>query len=362
MMKHIAVTNKQGALKSKSNYIIAILLLTVTLILSIMIAVSIGTAKLSLMDVSSVISHKLFGIGDYELYGQGAVHDVVWLMRLPRTILAVMVGMGLSLVGIVMQAVVKNPLADPYILGVSSGASLGATAGVLLGMGAIFGANSISVCAFLGAFGVSILVQFIANVGGRANSTKLLLAGMALSSVCSAFSSAIVYFADDLEGIKTITFWTMGSLAGANWKIIWLISPIVILGAVFFISQARTLNLMLLGDDTAITLGTNLHKWRIIYLLISSIVVGVIVYASGMIGFVGLLIPHVMRMLVGTDHKKLIPLSCLAGAIFLVWSDILSRVILPSNELPIGILISMIGAPFFVFMMIRRTYGFGGAN
>lgn len=345
---------------SSKKYFSLYIVMLIILFCSIILAVSIGTVKLEISDVVGVIAYKILGKGDANLYGVGPIHDVVWLMRLPRTLLAVLVGIGLSLVGIIMQAIVKNPLADPYILGISSGASLGATAGVLLGIGALFGSNGVSVCAFIGAFAISILVQAISNIGGRANSTKLLLSGMALSSVCSAFSSAIVYFASNLEGIKTISFWTMGSLAGANWDILGLLTPIIIIGTVFFITQSRILNLMLLGDEVAVTLGRDLHRFRMVYLLVSSLVVGVIVYASGMIGFVGLLIPHVTRILCGTDHKRLIPTACLMGAILLVWSDLLSRVIIPNNELPIGILISMIGAPFFVYMMIRRTYGFGG--
>lgn len=352
--------NKIQRAQSQKKYISIYIIMLGILLISVVIAVSIGTVKLEIKDVINVMGYKLFGKGDAMLYGQGPIHDVVWLMRFPRTLLAILVGIGLSLVGIVMQAIVKNPLADPYILGVSSGASLGATAGVLLGIGALFGQNGVSMCAFIGAFAVSILVQVISNIGGRANSTKLLLAGMALSAVCSAFSNAIVYFASDLEGIKTVSFWTMGSLAGANWNMLGLLTIIIILGTIFFITQSRILNLMLLGDEVAITLGTNLHRFRMVFLLISALIVGVIVYASGMIGFVGLLIPHISRMFCGTDHKRLIPIACLTGSIFLVWSDLLSRVVIPNNELPIGILISMIGAPFFVYMMIRRTYGFGG--
>lgn len=352
--------NQNTLIEGKSAYWAICIVMLLMLVASVITAVSVGTVRLEISEVVKVVLYKMFRIGDSALYGEGPVHDIVWLMRFPRAILAVGVGIGLSLVGIVMQAIVKNPLADPYILGVSSGASLGATAGILLGVGRLFGANGVSLCAFIGAFAISILVQFISNIGGRASSTKLLLAGMALNSVCSAFSSAIVYFSSNLEGIKTISFWTMGSLAGADWKVLWVLMPVVLIGALFFVSQSRTLNLMLLGDEAAITLGTDLHGFRMIYLLFSSVIIGVVVYASGMIGFVGLLIPHICRMFCGTDHKRLIPVSCLVGAIFLVWSDLFSRVIIPSNELPIGILISMIGSPFFVYMMVRRTYGFGG--
>lgn len=201
---------------------------------------------------------------------------------------------------------------------------------------------------------------FIANLGGKANSIKLLLAGMALSAVCSAFSSFIVYFANNKEGMQSIAFWLMGSLSGAKWDSIFIIAPIVMISILFFWTQSRILNLMLLGDEVAITLGRDLHIYRQVYLLVSSLIVGFVVYAAGMIGFVGLIIPHIIRMLVGTDHKKLVPISALAGAIFLVLADGLCRIIIPKTELPIGILISLIGAPCFVYLMIKKTYGFGG--
>ena len=259
-----------------------------------------------------------------------------------------------------MQAIVKNPLADPYILGISSGASLGATAAILLGIGVALGENFVGISAFIGAFTISLGVVFIANLGGKANSIKLLLAGMALSAVCSAFSSFIVYFANNKEGMQSIAFWLMGSLSGAKWDSIFIIAPIVMISILFFGTQSRILNLMLLGDEVAITLGRDLHIYRQVYLLVSSLIVGFVVYAAGMIGFVGLIIPHIIRMLVGTDHKKLVPISALAGAIFLVLADGLCRIIIPKTELPIGILISLIGAPCFVYLMIKKTYGFGG--
>ena len=259
-----------------------------------------------------------------------------------------------------MQAIVKNPLADPYILGISSGASLGATAAILLGIGMTLGENFVGIAAFIGAFCISLAVLFISNLGGRSNSMKLLLAGMALSAVCSAFSSFIVYLANNKEGMQTIAYWMMGSFAGAKWDNLTVIVPIVILAVLFFWSQSRILNLMLLGDEAAVTLGTDLHIYRQVYLLISSLIVGFVVYSAGMIGFVGLIVPHVVRMLIGTDHKKLIPVTALVGAVFLVIADGLCRIIIPRTELPIGILISLIGAPCFVYLMIKRTYGFGG--
>lgn len=207
---------KNGIFHGKPIYVLAVILLTVLLVISILTAVTIGSVDLSVKDVYSVILYKVFGIGDPEVYGVGAMSDIVWFIRLPRILLATAVGMGLAVAGVVMQAIVKNPIADPYILGISSGASLGATVAIFLGVGAVFGSNSIGICAFIGAFLISVLVQITANIGGRANSVRLLLAGTALGSVCSAFSNFVVYIAGDRDGIQTVTFWLMGSLAGSE--------------------------------------------------------------------------------------------------------------------------------------------------
>ena len=336
------------------------LLLAVLLVLAFLWALSIGTVKLSFVQIYEGIVNQFTSGMAIETAGQGPVHDIIWLLRLPRLVLASLVGMGLSVCGVIMQAVVKNPLADPYILGISSGASLGATAAILLGIGVALGENFVGIAAFIGAFAMSLGVLFISNLGGRSNSIKLLLGGMALSAVCGAFSSFIVYFANNKEGMQSIAYWMMGSFAGAKWENLMIIGPIVILAVLFLWTQSRMLNLMLLGDESALTLGTDLHIYRQIYLLVSSLIVGFVVYSAGMIGFVGLVVPHVIRMLVGTDHKRLIPVAALTGAIFLVVADGLCRIIIPRTELPIGILISIIGAPCFVYLMIKRTYGFGG--
>ena len=340
-------------------YLCAVVLLLVVLVGSVLFAVTVGSADLTVRQVYEVILFEWFHIGDPATLAQGAVHDIVWYIRLPRIVLGVAVGMGLATVGVVMQAVVQNPLADPYILGISSGASLGATAAILLGIGA-FGSNSVGVCAFLGALGVSFAVIGLSHLGGRATPVKLVLAGVALSSVCSAISNFIVYVADDPGRFMTVTFWLMGSLAGAEWESNGVIVLVVLLAIAFFLTQSRTLNLMLLGDDT-IRISINfLRRYRQVYLVMASLVVGFVVYASGVIGFVGLMIPHVIRVLFGVDHRKLLPLSALAGGIFLVWADVVARTILPNAELPIGILISIVGAPAFVLLLVKKTYQFGG--
>ena len=343
-----------------SGYLFMCALLVIVLAIAILWALSIGTVNLPLQQIFAAVVNQLQSDTPIDALGKGPIHDIIWLLRLPRLILAALVGCGLSVCGVIMQAIVKNPLADPYILGISAGASLGATAAILLGIGLSFGENFVGIAAFIGAFVISLGVLFISNLGGRSNSIKLLLAGMALSSVCSAFSSFIIYFANNKEGMQTVAYWMMGSFAGARWDNLAVIAPIVILAVLFFWSQSRMFNLMLLGDESALTLGTDLHLYRQLYLLISSLIVGFVVYSAGMVGFVGLIVPHVIRMLVGTDHKKLVPVSALTGAVFLVIADGLCRIIIPHTELPIGILISLIGAPCFVYLMIKRTYGFGG--
>lgn len=344
----------------KKSYVWVLLSLIGLMVVSVLVSVSLGSTRIPIRSVYGVILFKAFGIEAFSEFSKGAVHDVVWLIRLPRIVLAIAVGGGLSVCGIVMQAIVKNPLADPYILGISSGASLGATLAILLGVGLTFGSGYVGVVAFMGAFLAALCVMAIANVGSRANSVKLLLSGLAVSAVFSSFSSFVIFYANNKEGIQSITFWLMGSLAGAKWSVMPLVYVVVLGGSIFFFTQHRILNLMLLGDETSITLGTDLHKARHFFMLVVALMIGFVVYTSGMIGFIGLIIPHFMRMLFGTDHKKIIPVSFFAGANFMIWADVLSRMLIAHTELPIGILISMIGAPCFIYLLVSKSYGFGG--
>ena len=352
--------NRFGA---NSAYLLVCLGLLGALLLSLLAAVSFGTVSIPLRQVYEVILEELRALLPGGTAPTGSsVHDVVWLIRLPRLILAVGVGMGLSVCGAVMQAIVKNPLADPYVLGVSSGAYLGASLAMLLGFGGLLGGSAMGMLGCAGALLVSLGVMALANLGGRSNAVKLLLAGTALSAVCSGFSNFFIFLLNDDHAASAVVQWSMGSLAAADWGSNAVIVAVAVSGTLFFWSQYRNLNLMLLGDDCAVTLGTDLHRWRLIYLTVAAVMVGFAVYKAGLIGFVGLLIPHVVRMLFGTDHKKLIPISALLGAIFLVWADVLCRVILPGNELPIGVLTALVGAPVFVYLMARKKYGFGGGD
>lgn len=338
-------------------------LLAIT-ILSIGIAVSLGQVEIPLSQSLRILLYQLTGItldGNTDfLQGPGA--NIIWTIRFPRVLLALLVGAGLTLCGTVMQAAVQNPLADPYILGISSGATLGATFSILIGFSfaGIFGQLGLAFWAFAGAFGASLLVLALAGLGGKMSSAKLVLAGMVINALCSAFSNFLIYFADNAQGIRSITFWTMGSLAAARWDMLPLVMAAVIPASLLFLFQARILNTMLLGEETAVTLGVNLNLYRRGYLILTALLTGVLVSACGMIGFVGLIIPHIVRALVGSDHRRLLPISLWAGGLFLIWTDVLARTIIPKTELPIGILTALIGAPLFMYMLIKKGYDFGG--
>lgn len=347
-------------------YLFVVVGLLAILVLSLLSAVGIGSVPIPIGQVYRVIVFHVtewvtgHGVGDAALYGSGSMSDIVWFVRLPRLVLSLGVGGCLAVSGAIMQATVKNPMADPYILGISSGASFGATLAILFGVGHFLGAGFVGVMAFAGAFAVSMGVIGLANLGGRASPVKLVLAGTALSAICGAMSNFLLYVINTNRGaMEAVMRWSLGSLASATWSDNLLILSVSAFGLFFFWSQHRALNLMLLGDDAAATLGMSMHGRRILYLIVSSVLVGFAVYTAGIIGFVGLIIPHAVRMFFGNDHKKLIPIASLTGSIFLLWADVLCRVIIPRTELPIGILTSMVGAPVFIYLMARKRYGFG---
>ncbi|MDO5725634.1 MAG: iron ABC transporter permease [Tissierellia bacterium] len=339
----------------KKVWILSIFLL-LAIVISFFLGVNLGYAKIPTSEVMEIIQAKLNLGGSLEGIRASTV-DIVTFIRLPRLILAIIVGMSLATSGVVMQAVVRNPLADPYILGISSGAALGATLAILFKLGQSIGPNFVGFSAFIMAFIVAILVVFLANIGGRATSTKLLLSGLALSTVASSFSSLLIYLSSNRDAARQVTFWLLGSLSGAKWEQIKFIGPIIFLSAMFFWTQYRTLNLMLLGDEVSITMGKDLNKSRHIYILVASAMIGFVVYVSGVLGFVGLIVPHIARMIVGTDHKRLVPVSMLMGALLLLWADIISRIIIPGAELPTGVIISVVGAPMFIYLIVSKSYG-----
>lgn len=334
----------------------ALTVLLLAIPLSLAAAVTFGTIRLPLSQVYQTLLS-----GPFSPQGGSTLHDVIWQIRLPRLVLAAGVGAGLSVCGAVMQALVKNPLADPYILGISSGASLGATAAILAGAGlSLLGGPAVGLCGFAGAFLAALAVLSLSRASGSSGTVALLLSGTAVSAVCSSFSNLILFFSNKNEALSAVMHWTMGSLAGASWPGNLLLLAVVAVGVGFFCTQSRTLDLMLLGEETARTLGCELSRWRMSYLVLCALMVGVIVSQAGIIGFVGLVVPHMVRLLFGAGHRRLIPLCAGMGAVFLIWADVLCRSLLPGQELPIGILTSLVGAPLFLWLLARRSYQMGG--
>lgn len=362
-MQDILNTSYEKSKKLKKSYNLFILGLILLLIVSVILSVSLGSLRIKPSVSYSIILNKLFGLslGDPSEVANLSTYNVIWLIRMPRVLLAIAVGAGLAICGTVMQATVQNPLAEPYILGISSGASLGATFSIMLGIGtfSIFSISGISLWAFLGALGSSILVLALSSIGSKMSSAKLVLSGTVVSALCNSLSNFIISIASDAEGMQSVKFWTMGSLATAKWQNIGFVVLVVIICCLFFLTQGRTLNLMLMGDEASITLGLNLNFYRRFYMIITSLLTGILVANCGIIGFVGLIIPHISRSIVGSDHKKLVPTSILLGSIFLIWADVFARITIPNAELSIGIITGLVGAPFFVYILLRKGFGYG---
>ena len=337
--------------KDKKVFIAVLLILL--FIASIILGISFGAVDIPPYDVYRVFLYKVFGIkiGNLDEILNSTLFDIIWGVRMPRVLLGAFAGMALAMVGVIMQATIQNPLGDPYILGLSSGASLGATFSILIGFSGVLS----SFGSPLGALMASIFVYFLAKIGGRITPFKMILAGMVISSICSSLTSLIIFLSKDNEGIRTVNFWMMGSLAGAQWSNIVLPIAISVIPLIYFFTQYRNLNLMVLGDETSITLGLNIEKHRKIYIILSSLITGVIVSVCGTIGFVGIMIPHIVRLIFGTDHKTLLPFSALVGAIFIIWADVIARCAITNMELPIGIITSLIGAPFLLWLMVKGT-------
>ena len=349
--------------KRKIPMIVWVVLFLMMIIISVIVSVSNGQAEISFWDVGRILVNKISHgtIGEIKDLPISSI-NIIWFIRMPRILLAIFVGLGLALCGTVMQAVVQNPLADPYILGISSGSSLGTTFAILIGFGSgsILSQFGVGIGAFAGAMLATLSVLMLSNIGGRMTSVKLILSGSIISSLFGSISNLIVYLAGNSEGIKTIQFWLMGSLASATWSKLGMVIVPVLLVLAFFLTQSRILNVMLLGDEAAITLGVSLGKYRRVYMAMTSLITGLIVANSGMIGFVGLIVPHIVRGLFGSDHKVTLPLTAVCGALFIIWADLISRILIHNVKLPIGIITAMIGAPLFIYIIIKKGYSFGG--
>ena len=340
-------------LKTKNNFKFAVLLtaLSVSLIFSAFISVSLGAVQISLKDTFNILISNISGNVNISNLS-GSIIAIVWNMRVPRVIMGIIVGAGLAICGSVMQTTVNNPISEPYILGISAGATFGATFFIILGLKSLTGIG-----AFFGSVISTVVVLFIASIGKKFTTTSLILSGAVVNALFSAFSNFIISIGANSDSMMTIKFWTMGSLASASWSDIALPMFIIFGSFIFFLFQHRILNTMLMGDDVAITLGINLYIYRFIYMIFISMITGILVAKCGIIGFVGLITPHISRILVGTEHKKIITISSILGSLFILWSDILARCLIDKAELPIGIFTSLVGGPFFIYIVIKSQKG-----
>ena len=317
------------------------------LALSVAVAITIGPADIRVGDVWSVVASHL-GWGSSELT---PIRDgIVWELRLPRTLLAAVCGAGLAVCGAVMQSLLRNPLADPFVLGVSSGASTGAVIVVVLGVGG--GLVSVSAGAFLGAvlsFGLVLLLSH--TLGGATD--RVVLSGVAAMQLFSALTSFVVMTSADAETTRGVLFWLLGSLSGVGWTDVWVCFAVLAVTLLVCLGYARTLDAFAFGQDAAATLGVSVARTRLVLLCATALLTAALVSSAGAIGFVGLVLPHAARALVGSGHARLLPVTALAGAVFLVWVDTLARTVLDPQEVPVGVVTSLIGVPVFVLVLYR---------
>ncbi|WP_317981942.1 FecCD family ABC transporter permease [Paenibacillus glycanilyticus] len=329
----------------------ALLLLAVSIVLSL----SIGSSMLPFADVWGILWHQLPWTDDAGTHWSTGEIAIVTQVRLSRVLLGVLVGACLGLAGAGFQGVLRNPLADPYTLGVSSGSSVGAAFLILFGYQAVLGEWTIPVVAFMTGTLTLLGVFFLARSRGVMQIETLILSGVIIQSFLGAFVSFMVSMSDEV--INQILFWLMGSLAMKNWADVYIVLPCLVIGLPILIAYGQALNLFVLGERHAEHLGIRVERTKLIVLIGSTLLTAAAVSVSGVIGFVGLVVPHLIRLMVGPDYRLLIPLSAIGGGIFVLWSDTLARIALAPKEIPLGVVTALLGAPFFAYLLYRRKKG-----
>ena len=343
-------------IKKRLSYKYVLILLIIVSLVSICLAVGIGPVSVSPRTTINVIFDQFpwlrrLSSGEYT----DLEYNIVWTLRLPRVLLGFVVGAALAVCGVTMQALIRNKLADPFVLGVSSGASAAATLSMITGAFSFMGVYALTFNAFLGAAISIVFVYFLSRVRGRINITQLLLSGVAISMIMDAITKAMALSAKNALAVHNLDFWMTGSLAGAKWGYLGLPLFIMLVCLTYLMIRYRTLNVLLLGDDAAVTLGVNVPRMQKTLVLIASLLAGVTISVSGSIGFVGLMVPHISRILAGSDHKKVLPLCVLLGGILVVWTDVAARCVLAPEELPVGVLTAIIGGPCFIALLKSKS-------
>lgn len=336
------------------------LLLAGVLLLSLITGVALGATRIAFPETLRHLWAALSG-GTIER-ADLTTQTVIWQIRTPRVLLAAIVGAGLGTLGVLTQAMVRNPLADPFILGVSSGASVGAAAVVSLGWFSNLGMYALSLAAFLGAIVALAAVHIASRANGGVAPMRLVLTGVVLAYGFQSLMSIIVFLEPRGDAARTVMFWLMGSLGGANWAAVPVAAVALAIVLAWSARQASALDVMALGDASALSSGVDCERLRRHLFVLTAVGTGAMVAVSGAIGFVGLVVPHVVRLVVGPAHRFVLLFAPLVGAVFLVWVDLLSRVAAPPREIPLGVVTAAIGVPVFLRLIRRRGYTFGGMS
>jgi iron complex transport system permease protein len=325
----------------------------VGLVVALLAGVGFGSVAVAPGDTLGILAHRLFGL-DVAQTWPATAETIVWDLRLPRVFEAMIVGLGLSVAGATFQGLLRNPLADPYVLGTASGAALGAAIAVLIPVRiVILEFGLLQGLAFLGALGAVVAVYRLARVGGGAPMTSLLLTGYALGSLLAAGLAMAMYLSG--AALRQIFAYLLGSFESASWGRLAGVVPIVLVASAVIVLRARSLNGLLLGEEAAVHLGVDVRRERALLLGLATLITAACVAVSGLIGFVGLVVPHVVRLVVGPNARLVLPLSALAGASLMVAADVVARVL---GEVPVGVVTAVIGAPFFLFLLRRTQRGY----
>jgi len=340
--------------KGKKRKILAILLVFLALIVTAVVSISLGAGSPRLNEALQVIFSKVLPFLNIDP-GPELTQTIVWTIRLPRIVLAIIAGAGLAAAGVTMQGVLRNPLVSSYVLGISSAAGFGAALATVFGVGVIglYGGYLLIGNAFIFCVLAMIIVYFIARVRGMTSET-VILAGVAVGFLFSALLSLIQYVAPEDTALRAIVFWLMGGLYSATWERILICLPIVGIVMVLMMLQSWNINIMSMGEDVATSLGVNSKRVLAINMVLETLATASIIAFTGIIGFVDLIAPHIARMLLGSDHRYLIPCSILVGALMLLCSDTVGRLIIMPTELPVGIVTSLLGVPFFIYLLVSK--------
>lgn len=344
-------TEEPVARRTGHTYLVVLGILVAGLVGSVLVATGIGPVRVPAGEVARILANRLSGGTGTE----STADLVVWRFRFPRVLMAAVVGAGLALAGAVVQTVVRNPVADPHLLGLSSGASVGAVL-ALTASTAVLGAVTVPAAAFLGAAGAMALVLALARQRGRLQPLRLVLVGVACAHLFSGITSFLLARTNDSAAQQQIIFWLLGGLSGTQWETLPTPAVMVAVAFVVLLARAGRLNVLVLGDDACAALGVHAGRLRWQLLIVTTLLTGTVVAVSGGIGFVGLIIGHLARMAVGADHRRALPLTAGLGAIFLVWADVLARLVISPAELPIGVVTAFLGVPLFLLVMSGRGH------